>query len=47
MLNIPDFRQRFGFLVFSIILNSAANALTIATSLGSAVWTGSSVNLAD
>jgi len=47
VFNIPDFRQRFFFLVFSILLNSAANALTIATSLGSAVWTGSSVNLAN
>lgn len=44
MLNIPDFRQRFIFLIFSILLNSAANALTIATSLGSAVKYVSSVN---
>ena len=35
------------FLGFSIVLNSAANALTISTNLGSAVWTGSSVNLAN
>ncbi|AVK63656.1 hypothetical protein C5Z26_05855 [Lactobacillus sp. CBA3606] len=47
MSHIVDFRQRFIFLVFSILLNSAANALTIATNLGSAVWTGSSVNLSD
>ncbi|WP_225365999.1 YczE/YyaS/YitT family protein [Levilactobacillus bambusae] len=40
-------KQRLGFLVFSIILNSAANGLTISTNLGSAVWTASSVNLAD
>jgi len=43
--HIVDFRQRFGFLVFSILLNATGNALTIATNLGSAVWTGSSVNL--
>ncbi|CAM3166678.1 hypothetical protein [Lactiplantibacillus plajomi] len=47
MFNIVDFRQRFWFLVFSILLNSAMNALTIAANLGSAVWTGSSVNLAN
>ena len=47
MTHIADFRQRFWFLVFSILLNSAGNALTIATNLGSAVWTGSSVNLAN
>jgi len=45
--HIADFHQRFWFLVFSIFLNSAANALTISTNLGSAVWTGSSVNLAN
>ncbi|VDG20028.1 YczE/YyaS/YitT family protein [Lactiplantibacillus mudanjiangensis] len=47
MTHLVDFRQRFWFLVFSILLNSAGNALTIATNLGSAVWTGSSVNLAN
>lgn len=47
MSNITDFRQRFWFLVFSIFLNSASNALTISANLGSAVWTGSSVNLAN
>lgn len=43
---MKDFGQRMRFLGFSIFLNSAANALTISTNLGSAVWTGSSVNLA-
>lgn len=33
------------YLVFSIILNSLANGLTVATHLGSAVWTASAVNL--
>lgn len=47
MFTIVDFRQRFWFLIFSIFLNSACNALTIATNLGSAVWTGSSVNLSN
>lgn len=45
MAKMKDFGQRMRFLVFSIFLNSAANALTISTNLGSAVWTGSSVNL--
>jgi len=44
---MKDFGQRMRFLTFSILLNSAANALTISTNLGSAVWTGSSVNLAN
>ena len=44
---MQDFGQRMRFLAFSIVLNSAANALTISTNLGSAVWTGSSVNLAN
>lgn len=44
---MQDFGQRMRFLAFSIFLNSAANALTISTNLGSAVWTGSSVNLAN
>nr|WP_211089322.1 hypothetical protein [Lactobacillus sp. HBUAS51381] len=44
---MKDFGQRMRFLGFSIFLNSAANALTISTNLGSAVWTGSSVNLAN
>ncbi|CAJ1229558.1 membrane protein [Levilactobacillus zymae] len=46
MAKMKDFGQRMRFLGFSIFLNSAANALTISTNLGSAVWTGSSVNLA-
>ncbi|MDT6981410.1 hypothetical protein [Levilactobacillus zymae] len=47
MAKMQDFGQRMRFLAFSIFLNSAANALTISTNLGSAVWTGSSVNLAN
>lgn len=47
MAKMKDFGQRMRFLGFSIVLNSAANALTISTNLGSAVWTGSSVNLAN
>ncbi|NLR32897.1 YczE/YyaS/YitT family protein [Levilactobacillus tujiorum] len=47
MAKMQDFGQRMRFLVFSIFLNSAANALTISTNLGSAVWTGSSVNLSN
>ncbi|UQS83153.1 YczE/YyaS/YitT family protein [Bombilactobacillus thymidiniphilus] len=35
------------YLLFSIALNSLANGLTIATNLGSAVWTASAVNLKD
>lgn len=42
-----DFPQRMRFLVFSIFLNAAGNAITISADLGSAVWTGSSVNLAN
>jgi len=45
--HMKDFKQRFWFLIFSIIINSTGNALTISTNLGSAVWTASSVNLAD
>jgi uncharacterized membrane protein YczE len=44
-LKTADVKRRFFWLVISIILNSAANALSIATGLGSAVWTGSAVNL--
>lgn len=47
MTHMKDFKQRFWFLIFSIIINSTGNALTISTNLGSAVWTASSVNLAD
>lgn len=46
MRQIPDFKQRFGFLGLSILMNATGNGLTIATNMGSAVWTGSSVNLA-
>ncbi|KRN94928.1 hypothetical protein [Pediococcus stilesii] len=45
LLTISDAKRRFFWLVISIILNSAANALTIATRMGSAVWTASAVNL--
>jgi uncharacterized membrane protein YczE len=45
--HIPDFKQRLGFLGLSILMNATGNGLTIATALGSAVWTGSSVNLAN
>ncbi len=44
---MQDFRQRLDFLVLSIFMNAAGNGLTIATHLGSAVWTGSSVNLSN
>lgn len=44
---MKDFKQRMFFLIVSIIVNSTGNALTISTNLGSAVWTASSVNLAD
>lgn len=47
MPKMRDFRQRMDFLVISIFMNAAGNGITIATHLGSAVWTGSSVNLAD
>ncbi|GKQ43225.1 hypothetical protein RD055328_11480 [Companilactobacillus sp. RD055328] len=33
------------YFIFSIILNSFANALTISTNLGSALWTASAANL--
>ena len=44
-MNLSDNQRRLFWLIFSIILNSIANALTIATSMGSAVWTASAVNL--
>lgn len=47
MAKMQDFRQRMDFLVLSIFMNAAGNGLTIATHLGSAVWTGSSVNLSN
>ncbi|AEV95936.1 hypothetical protein [Pediococcus claussenii] len=40
-----DSKRRFFWLVISIIINSAANALTVSTNMGSAVWTASAVNL--
>lgn len=43
---ITDFNQRFRYLCLSIVINAAGNALAISTNLGSAVWTGSGVNLA-
>ncbi|MCY9806323.1 hypothetical protein OXT66_02020 [Lentilactobacillus senioris] len=42
---LKDFNQRFKYLCLSIIINAAGNALAISTNLGSAVWTGSGVNL--
>jgi uncharacterized membrane protein YczE len=45
-LKIQDARRRLFWLTISIIINSAANALTIATGMGSAVWTASAVNIA-
>ncbi|MFD1317708.1 hypothetical protein [Loigolactobacillus zhaoyuanensis] len=47
MAKMQDLRQRLDFLVLSILMNAAGNALTISTHLGSAVWTGSSVNLSN
>ncbi|PIO82396.1 hypothetical protein BSQ39_01870 [Loigolactobacillus backii] len=47
MAKMKDFHQRMDFLVLSILMNATGNALTISTNLGSAVWTGSSVNLAN
>jgi uncharacterized membrane protein YczE len=44
-LKIPDVKQRLFWLVVSIVLNAASNALAIATNMGSAVWTASGVNL--
>ncbi len=44
---MQDFKQRMDFLGLSILMNAAGNALTISTDLGSAVWTGSSVNLSN
>ncbi len=37
--------ESLAFFVFSILLNAFANALTVATNLGSAIWTASAVNL--
>lgn len=45
-MHIQDAKQRFFWLTISIVLNSAFNALTVATNMGSAVWTASAVNLA-
>ena len=38
-------RESLFFFGLSILLNAAANALTVATNLGSAIWTASAVNL--
>lgn len=35
------------YMIFSVLLNSFANGLTIASNLGSAVWTASGVNLSE
>lgn len=45
MAKMKDFKQRLYYLGLSIIINSAGNALAISSNLGSAVWTGSAVNL--
>ncbi|GHP14813.1 membrane protein [Lentilactobacillus fungorum] len=45
MAKLKDFNQRFYYLCLSIIINAAGNALAISSNLGSAVWTGSAVNL--
>ncbi|KRL10219.1 hypothetical protein ABC628_00705 [Lentilactobacillus otakiensis] len=45
MTKMKDFKQRLYYLGLSIIINSAGNALAISSNLGSAVWTGSAVNL--
>ncbi len=45
MAKIKDFKLRLYYLILSIIINGAGNALAISTNLGSAVWTGSAVNL--
>ncbi|MBU9790308.1 hypothetical protein QUF07_10830 [Lentilactobacillus sp. TOM.63] len=45
MAKLQDFHQRFYYLCLSIIINAAGNALAISSNLGSAVWTGSAVNL--
>lgn len=37
--------ETISYLLFSVILNSFANGLAIASNLGSAVWTASAVNL--
>lgn len=49
-VNLPrlkDFKQRLFFLIVSLIMNSVGTALTISTNMGSAVWSASSVNLAN
>lgn len=45
MAKMKDFKQRLYYLGLSIIINSAGNARAISSNLGSAVWTGSAVNL--
>ncbi|GEP23537.1 MAG: hypothetical protein ABF679_12710 [Lentilactobacillus diolivorans] len=45
MAKMKDFKQRFYYLCLSIFINAAGNALAISSNLGSAVWTGSAVNL--
>jgi uncharacterized membrane protein YczE len=46
VFHLVDFKQRFYFLLIALFLLGAGNALAIATHLGSAVWTGTTVNLA-
>lgn len=45
MSKFKNFKQRRNFLIFSIFINSAGNALAISSNLGSAVWMASGVNL--
>lgn len=40
-----DLMMRWGYLGLSLLINATGHSLTIATNLGSAVWTASAVNL--
>lgn len=40
-----DLGKRWGYLGLSLLINATGHSLTIATNLGSAVWTASAVNL--
>lgn len=40
-----DLVKRWGYLALSLLINATGHSLTIATNLGSAVWTASAVNL--
>jgi len=39
--------QALFFLIFSLVLNGFGNGLTVATNMGSSVWTASAANLSD